>query len=178
MALLPKLAKAGIPEDRVEALRKAGVVTLPSLRALPEERLKQMAGPSADLLRALRDRWWRQRAVKSRSKRKFLRYPYYKHPKLGAAWRKPRGMHNKVRQSRKGKPPKVRSGYGFRRDLRHVHPSGFVEAVVHRPEEMAGLGPGRAVRVGGQVGRKKRLEIQSRAKEMGLRVLNPVREEA
>ncbi len=177
MPLLQKLAKAGIPEDRLQALRSAGVATLSALRVLPEERLQELAGPSTDALRALRDRWWRQRAVRSRAKRKFLRYPYYKHPKLGPAWRKPRGMHNKVRQSRKGKPPKVRSGYGFRRDLRHVHPSGLLEAVVHRPEELAGLGPGRAVRVGGRVGRKKRLEIQSKAREMGLRVLNPVREE-
>lgn len=176
MALLHRLAKAGIPEDRVEALRSAGVATLAALRALPEERFKQLAGSSADALRALRDRWVRQRAVRSRSKQKFLRYPYYKHRKLGPAWRKPRGIHNKVRQSRRGKPPKVRSGYGFRRDLRHVHPSGFIEAVVHRPEELAGLGPDRAVRIGGRVGRKKRLEIQSKAREMGLRVLNPVRE--
>jgi large subunit ribosomal protein L32e len=176
MALLPKLAKAGIPEDRVEALRKAGVASLAALRDLPEERLKQLAGPSTDALRALRDRWSRQRAVRARLHKKFVRYHSNGRKNLSPAWRKPRGIHNKVRQSRKGKPAKVRSGYGFRDDLRHVHPSGFLEVLVHRPEELAGLGPDRAVRVGGRVGRKKRLEIQSKAREMGLRVLNPVRE--
>lgn len=176
MPLLPKLAQAGLPADRVEALRSAGVSTLAALRALPEERLKALAGPSADLLRALRDRWSRQRAVRARPRRKFVRYHSNSRKNLSPAWRKPRGIHNKVRQSRKGKPPKVRSGYGFRADLRHLHPSGFLEAVIHRPEELAGLGPDRAVRIGGRVGRKKRLEIQSKAREMGLRVLNPVRE--
>ncbi len=178
MVLLRKLAKAGIPEERVQALRSAGVATLSALRALPEERLQALAGPSSDALRALRDRWWRQRAVRARPMRKFVRYHSGSRRKLSPAWRKPRGMHNKVRQSRKGKPPKVKAGYGWNADLRHIHPSGFLEALVHRPEELAGLGPGRAVRVGGRVGRKKRLEIQSKAQEMGLKVLNPVREEA
>lgn len=174
--LLQKLAKAGVPEDRVEALRGAGVTTLDGLRALDDGRLRELAGPSADAVRTLRDRWALQRALRPKPRRRFVRYPAYKRAKLDPAWRRPRGMHNKVRQSRKGKPPKVRSGFGWTDALRHIHPSGYREVRVERPDDLKDLGPSVAVRIGGRVGRKKRLEIQGRAQEMGLRVLNPMRE--
>nr|MBP7410572.1 50S ribosomal protein L32e [Methanoculleus sp.] len=47
------------------------------------------------------------------------------------------------------------------------------EVRVFTPAELAGLNPeSQAVRIGGSVGNKKRGEIQTRALELGLKVLN------
>jgi large subunit ribosomal protein L32e len=54
-----------------------------------------------------------------------------------------------------------------------MHPSGYAEVRVFTPAELAGLNPEtQAVRIGGSVGNKKREVIQTRALELGLKVLN------
>jgi large subunit ribosomal protein L32e len=58
--------------------------------------------------------------------------------------------------------------------VRGLHPSGFREVLVHNEKELRGLDPKtQAVRIGGTVGSKKRSALEGKAKELGLRVLNP-----
>lgn len=79
-----------------------------------------------------------------------------------------------MRLGKKGKPPKAKIGYKLSKSVRGLHPSGFVEIVVRNPIEMENLDPtNNAVRIAARVGRRKREKILARAKELGIRVLNP-----
>ena len=112
--------------------------------------------------------------VRSRQKAKkpeFNRHDCHKKKRLGTSWRKPRGLHNKLRQqvSAKGKP--VRPGFGSPKAVKGFHPSGFKEILVNNVKELENA-RGCAVRIASAVGMRKRLEIQAKAAEMNLKVLN------
>lgn len=90
------------------------------------------------------------------------------------SWRKPRGRHNKFRERVGGKKIVV-SGYGSPRKVRGLHPSGYQEVLVHNPNQLESVNASdEAVRIASTVGVKKRLEIEEKAKEKGLKILNPV----
>ncbi|MCS7140218.1 MAG: 50S ribosomal protein L32e [Candidatus Nezhaarchaeota archaeon] len=90
-------------------------------------------------------------------------------------WRKPRGIDNKIKLCRKGYPPLVRVGYRNPKLVRGLHPSGLIEVLVHRPEDLENLDPKtHCVRIAHTVGRRKRIQIIEKAKSLGLRVLNVV----
>jgi len=60
--------------------------------------------------------------------------------------------------------------------VRNLHPSGFKEVYITSIKDLRDIDPKRqAVRISSTVGRKKRMEIQDRAREAGIRVLNEVR---
>ena len=64
---------------------------------------------------------------------------------------------------------------GFRGPVaaRDLHPSGFEEVLVYNVDGLEGIDPKKqAVRIGGTVGTKKRMAIEDRADELGIRVLN------
>ncbi len=114
----------------------------------------------------------RVRARQKSKKPEFNFHDSHKKKRLPIAWRKPRGLHNKLRQQVASKGKLVRPGFGSPRAVRGFHPSGFKEVLVNNVAELAGA-VGCAVRIASSVGMKKRLEIQARAAEMNLKVLNP-----
>ena len=104
----------------------------------------------------------------------FLRQEWYKRKRLqGAKWRKPRGMHSKMRQHYAYRRNVVSIGYGSPKEARYLHPSGFKEVMVHNVKDLARINPEtEAARVAHQVGMKKRLAIEAKADELKIRVLN------
>lgn len=105
----------------------------------------------------------------------FRRQEWFRYRRLGDKWRRPRGRHSKLRRRLGYRPAVPSSGRGGPRTVRGLHPTGFEEVRVHRPEEVEGLDPKtQAVRIGHTVGTRKRLAIQERADEAGVRVLNRV----
>jgi large subunit ribosomal protein L32e len=89
-------------------------------------------------------------------------------------WRKPKGRHNKLRRQIKAKGPLPRPGYGSPAAVRGLHPCGLADILVHNEAMLAPLDPEmHAVRIAAGVGMKKRREIQRKAVDAGLRVLNP-----
>ena len=104
----------------------------------------------------------------------FLRQEWYKRKRLqGAKWRKPRGMHSKMRQHYAYRRNVVSIGYGSPKEARYLHPSGFKEVMVHNVKDLARIKPEtEAARVAHQVGMKKRLAIEAKADELKIRVLN------
>ncbi|MCI4464909.1 MAG: 50S ribosomal protein L32e [Thermoproteus sp.] len=127
---------------------------------------------SAELKAALR-----ARLKASRRKPDFVRIDQWRYVRIeDSGWRKPRSLDSKIRRQRKGYPPKVKAGYRKPALARGLHPSGFVEALVHRPEDLDPLDPKtHAVRIAAGVGLRKRLEIVKKARERGFYVLNPGR---
>ncbi len=105
---------------------------------------------------------------------KFRRQEWFRYKRLSrTGWKKPRGDDSSQRKNRKYRSPMARVGYGKISSVRDLHPSGFKEVLVHRPEDLDGIDPAvQAARVGGTVGGRKRALIHERADELGIRVLN------
>lgn len=118
----------------------------------------------------------RVRAAKKAKQPRFRRHEWFRYKELGgkdAPWRNPQGIHSKARRHFKYRPPVVSVGYRGPALARGLHPSGFAEVLVHRPEDLAPVDPKtQAVRIGGTVGGRKAEAIQKRADELGIRVLN------
>jgi len=111
--------------------------------------------------------------LKARNPR-FVRCESWRLVRVKENWRRPRGISSKMRLEVKGWPPRVKSGYGKPKAVRHLHPSGFKEVLVYRPEDLDKVDPEtQAIRIAHTVGRKKRLAIMERARELQIRVLNP-----
>ena len=92
--------------------------------------------------------------------------------RVDAAWRKPRGIDNKLRIKRSGFGPLPRIGYRQPASIRGMHPSGKRESLVHNAAELAAAGKQSAIRIGATVGAKKRKQLVEKAKQLGLKVLN------
>tara|TARA_A100001037_G_scaffold294702_1_gene312828 strand:- start:2203 stop:2835 length:633 start_codon:yes stop_codon:yes gene_type:complete len=114
------------------------------------------------------------RKAQSKSQPKFRRQEWFRYRRLSrTGWRKPKGLQSSQRLNRKYRSPMARVGYGKIAAARNLHPSGFEEVLVYRPEDLDGIDPSvQAARVGGTVGGRKRVLIHERADELGIRVLN------
>jgi large subunit ribosomal protein L32e len=78
-----------------------------------------------------------------------------------------------MKRKLKRRPPVVLIGYRGPVIARDLHPSGFEEKLVFTTDDLDGIDAKRqAVRIGGTVGTKKRILIEDRAEELGIRVLN------
>jgi len=107
----------------------------------------------------------------------FRRQEYWTRQRLQrTGWRRPRGLHSKMRQHYAYRQNVVSIGFRTPKASRHLHPSGFEEVLVSTWQELEGLDPERqAVRIAHGVGMRKRQALEARAGELGLRVLNPTR---
>ena len=103
----------------------------------------------------------------------FLRDEAFRYKRIPKNWRRPSGITSKLRINLKYRPSKVRVGFRSPKLVRGLHASGFEEVPVHTVKELETIDPKKqAVRIGGTVGTKKRLEIVKRADELNIRVLN------
>jgi large subunit ribosomal protein L32e len=114
------------------------------------------------------------RSAQKKVQPKFRRQEWFRYKRLSrTGWKKPRGDDSSQRKNRKYRSPMARVGYGKVASVRDLHPSGFQEVLVHRPEDLDQIDPAvQAARVGGTVGGRKRVLIHERADELGIRVLN------
>ena len=103
----------------------------------------------------------------------FHRQEWFRHARLGDAWRKPQGQHSKLRRHLGYRINVVSIGYRGPKGARGLHPSGFREVLVHTVRELESVDPDvQAVRIAGAVGGRKRAVIEAAADEKGIRVLN------
>ena len=103
---------------------------------------------------------------------KFKRHPEL--VRLGKSWRKPKSRTNKVRKGLKGKKPCPLVGYGSKKDIKGIHPSGLYEVMVSDVKELESLDREKeCVRISGSIGSKKRSRIVREAEKNRIRVLNP-----
>jgi large subunit ribosomal protein L32e len=104
----------------------------------------------------------------------FRQQEWFRYKRISESWRKPRGMHSKMRKHKGYRPNVVSVGYGAPAKTRNLHPSGFQEVLVYNPKDLEKINPKKqAARVGHSVGTRKRLEIEAAAEKKGIRILNP-----
>ena len=107
---------------------------------------------------------------------KFLRRTWNRYAKLGKGrkkkqvWRRPTGRDNKMREKRKGYPAVVSVGYkqgensrGLLKDMKPILIRNVEELKKVRKNEIA---------IVGNVGKKKKIEIVKKAKEMKIKIYN------
>jgi len=118
-----------------------------------------------DLLRA--------RKKVSATRPKFVRQESWRYIRLAENWRKPKGVDNKMRKQVSGVPPLVKVGYRGPKRARGLHPSGYRDRLIHNIRDLEKLDPKiDAARIGHSVGRRKRIDIVSKANALGVKVLN------
>ncbi|HEU5119656.1 MAG TPA: 50S ribosomal protein L32e [Candidatus Nitrosocosmicus sp.] len=114
-----------------------------------------------------------QRKKISERRPKFRRQESWRYKRLAASWRKPKGIDNKMRLQVSGVPSLVKIGYRGPKASRGLHPSGYVDNLIHNVNELLKLNKDKdAARIAHTVGNKKRLEIILEAESMGIKVLN------
>lgn len=112
------------------------------------------------------------------SKPAFNQQDHHMKKRVSKSWRKPRGDLSKQRRGIKGKGATVQAGFRTPTAVRGLHPSGFEDVRVHRPEDLEDIDPDReAVRIASAVGARKRERIEDVAADREIRVLNPTYEE-
>ncbi len=103
----------------------------------------------------------------------FLREEWFRYKKLSKNWRKPDGISSKMRRNYKYRPSKVRVGFRGPKEVRGLHSSGFEEVTVNNVNDLEGIDPKKqAARIGSSVGTKKRIDIEKKADELEVRILN------
>ena len=114
------------------------------------------------------------RYSQSKKQPKFRRQEWYRYKRLSrSGWRKPKGYQSKQRLNMKYRTPMARVGYGKVRAAKDLHPSGFIEVLVHNSSSLDDIDPKtHAIRIGARVGNRKRLAIHNKADELGIRILN------
>lgn len=111
---------------------------------------------------------------KMKSKKpEFIRQDYNKKKKLGFKWRKPKGIHSKLREKRKGHRKTVSKGYRSPNAIRGFHASGLRVKIVNSIANIEKINKEEeGIIVGHGVGKKKRLEILMKAKLSNINILN------
>ncbi|HML04276.1 MAG TPA: 50S ribosomal protein L32e [Methanobacterium sp.] len=103
----------------------------------------------------------------------FKRQEWFRYKKLGEKWRKARGKTSKTRRYEKGKPAMPSIGYGSPKTTRGLHPSGYQDILVKNIKELENLDPTtQAGRISATVGKRKKEVMLTKAKELGIKILN------
>jgi large subunit ribosomal protein L32e len=106
----------------------------------------------------------------------FYREEWFRYKRLGKSWRRPDGISSKMRRNFKYRPSKVRVGFRGPKKVRGLHPSGFEEIMVFTVSDLETIDPKtQAARIGSSVGTRKRMEIEEKATELDVRILNKQR---
>jgi large subunit ribosomal protein L32e len=102
----------------------------------------------------------------------FKRHGAHRKAELSDRWKKPRGLHNKLKDNKRGCGPVVSDGYRTPEAVRGHHVSGLAIVHVATVDALAGLDAATQGIVIARVGGKRQLEIMAAATKAGIRVLN------
>ena len=116
----------------------------------------------------------KKRIVKKRTK-KIARFQSDLFLRVKTAWRKPRGIDNRVRRKFKGSLIMPKIGYGSNKKTRHMLPNGFHRFRVYNVNDLELLlmhNRKYAAEIAHNVSSKKRREIIERAAQLNVKVTN------
>lgn len=103
----------------------------------------------------------------------FLRQDAHKKPKLGIKWRKPKGIHSKMREKRKGYRRIVSKGYGAPKNVRGLDKSGLKPIKVSSIKDILKINKEtEGAIISKNLGQRKKIVVINKLKESGIKVLN------
>ncbi len=116
----------------------------------------------------------RLRSVSREAKPEFARQSSWRYKRVKNRWRAPRGIDSMMRYKEKAVPKQPSTGYGSPRKIRGHHPSGLEETAVWNVKDLEKIDAAKqAARIAHTVSKRKRPGIIEKAKELGIRILNP-----
>jgi large subunit ribosomal protein L32e len=137
-----------------------------------EEEGTYLVKKKPELSKELKEKLIIRKQIKKRTP-DFIREEWFRYKRIPRNWRRPDGITSKMRINLKYRPNKVRVGYRGPKETRGLHSSGFEEIAVYNLKDIENIDPKtQAARIGSTVGTKKRIEIEKKAEELDVRVLN------
>lgn len=107
-----------------------------------------------------------------KKKPKFLRQDAHK-LHLPQNWRKPRGIHNKMRLRKKGHGAKPDSGYRSSKLARYLHHSNFKQVLITNIKDIEKIDPKKeAIILSKRLGLKKKMQIIEKCNQLNIKILN------
>jgi large subunit ribosomal protein L32e len=104
---------------------------------------------------------------------KFIRQDAHKHKRVKQVWRAPKGLHSKMRDSRRGYKVKLQGGYQTPKDVRGLDKHGLKPTLVATQKELAALDPKvHSVILKGTLGGRKKVALLEEADKKKFTVLN------
>lgn len=106
-------------------------------------------------------------------KPEFIRQDNPKRMKVNYKWRKPKGIHSKIRHKFKGRRKMPSPGYKSPRKAKGMHFSGLKMCKISSLNELAKIKKdNEGIIISQSVGAKKKLQLLRKAKEINVQVLN------
>jgi large subunit ribosomal protein L32e len=113
-----------------------------------------------------------RKKIKAR-KPDFIRQDNPKRPKLKDVWRKPKGIHSKIRQHYKGRRKMPSPGYRSPMAVRGLHATGLEMIRISSPNDVDEVSKeSHGIIIPKTVGKRKKVEILKKARDAGVQVLN------
>src|SRR3989339_1790860 len=105
-------------------------------------------------------------------KPEFIQQDYHKKRRMSRKWKRPTGLHSKMRHQFKGYLRRVKQGWRSPVEIRGYHGKGMKAVIVHSVKDLEGFDKSAGIIIAKTVGLKKRLEIINKATELKLVILN------
>lgn len=107
-----------------------------------------------------------------KKKPKFIRTDSNK-KKFNKKWRKPRGLHNKIRLAKKGHQSRPAIGYRSPKKIRNLHKSGLKPVIITNLNKLTNLDTKtQGIILSSSLGQRKKIQILEKCLELKLIVLN------
>ena len=116
------------------------------------------------------DRLLVTRNLMKKKKPSFKRQDANKYEQFRSSWRRPRGLHSKLREAFKGHGSVPSIGWGSPRAVSGLTRKGLRPVIVNNVNELQKIGEKNLAVISRKVGMKKRLEIVKAAKEKKINV--------
>ncbi len=100
----------------------------------------------------------------------FIRQDYQKTIRLRDNWRRPEGMHSKMRRKLRGNRRSPSIGFSSPRQVRSLTRDGYRLHLISNPQQLDTITE--PITIAASVGIRKRIAIAKKAKEKKLRILN------
>lgn len=108
-----------------------------------------------------------------RKKPNFSRQDSHKKKRLNKGWRKPKGLHSKMRLSKKGYKRSVTKGHKSPKMVRGFDKSGLKIIIINSIKELEKINPNEfGILISAKIGLKKKIMLVKKAKEKGITMLN------
>ncbi len=114
-----------------------------------------------------------QRKALKAKKPTFMRADGHKKKEVGKEWRKPKGLHNKMRLQKRGYRRTIKKGWGSPNSVKYLHPSGKREVIVSCIADLDLLDPKTdGAIISSTVGTRLKVTLVTSAIEKNLTILN------
>ena len=103
---------------------------------------------------------------------KFIQQDHQKRAELAKKWRRPKGMHSKVRHGIWGRPACVNIGFRGPKAVRGMDASGLMPVLVNNVEQLANIDPKIQGAIIGHIGARKKVQVLQACQQKGITALN------